>query len=54
MIVECQGKVEGNEKGMIGAITRARSQEIACENSEKEAADKRDEAVAITLSENRK
>ena len=51
MIVGCQGKVEGNEKGMIGAITRARSQEIASENSEKEAADKRDEAVALTLSE---
>ena len=51
MIVECQGKVEGNEKGMIGAITRARSQEIARENSEKKAADKRDEAVALTLNE---
>ena len=51
MIVECQRNVEGNEKGMIGAVTRARSQEIASENSVKEAADKRDEAVALTLSE---
>ena len=47
MIVGCQGKVERNEKGMIDAITRARSQEI----NEKEAADKLDEAVALTLSE---